>query len=72
MDYLYINAIINETYLDLACGCAFPETYKRRLPSHVPGDEFLNTRAVENVFSYFTIKDSGKAPLLVLANVERQ
>jgi len=72
MDYLYINAIVNETYLDLPCGCEFSESLRRRLSGYVPNDEFLNTRDVENVFSYFSIKDGSRAPLLVLANVERQ
>ena len=72
MDYLHINAIIRETYLDAQCGCVFPEKYKNKLHEHVANDDFLKNTVVDNVMTYFSIREENRPPVLVLANVDRQ
>ena len=72
MDYLYINAIVKETYLDLPCGCEFPDAYRKNLHRYISADDCLTNEAISKVITYFSVKEEGRAPLLVLANAERQ
>lgn len=72
MDYLFINAIVKETYTDLACSSEFPASHRRRMIAAAPKDDFLDSKIVDSVFAYQSLTDSGRAPILMLTNVQRQ
>lgn len=72
MDYLYINAIVREVYSDLPVSHPFPEHCREMLLKASPADAFLKDPAVGSVISYFTLKERGKEPVLVMSRVERQ
>lgn len=73
MDYLYINTIVKESYVDLACGCAFPENVRKEMISVGTNDAFLMSK--ENcVYSCFTVgaENENAAPVLVMMQTARQ
>lgn len=71
MDYLFINAIVKETYSDLTCGCPFPAAYREALIKYCTTDACLTNPAITNVFSYFTLKEAGQAPVMVMSSVNK-
>lgn len=71
MDYLYINAIVKETYVDLPCGCPFPSKFREYLRTYSTNDECLKAGAPSRVLTYFTVKDGEEPPVAILCSTEK-
>lgn len=71
MDYLYINAIVQEIYKDLPCGRGFPGAYSKRLHSALYGLDCLTNPNISNVLSGYTVCPGDKPPVIVMANVQK-
>ena len=71
MDFLYINAIVKETYLDLPVQIPFHEPYKSGLLKHGVNDAWLSAEGINSVITYFTLKEQEKDPMFVLTKAER-
>lgn len=68
MDYLYINATVKEQYRDLSCGCPFPAEYSQSMRSVLSTQDCLVNPQIPNVFTFFTLRQKGHAPVIVYAS----
>lgn len=69
MNYLYINAIVNETYKNLNCASPFPQTHLNRIVNLSINDGVL-TSNVPGIMTFFSVKEADE-PILVMSRVLR-
>lgn len=70
MNYLYVNAIVNETYLTANCASTFEESKLGAVSTMSINDDVLKND-IPGILTYFTIKESSAPPLVVLTCTRR-